>query len=316
MDIFPDTFADTSVIGVQHLEALGFSIDDLLPPPKLHFSNADGSAMAGTVLGSVDAVMTFGDVSYQGYIDVLSSLPNPLLCFDALRHLQIIPWDFPWPMNSNSQLPSTGSHVRHQQSHESVKPPPVTSTPEEARQYFLKEYSDVFIDKEQLGQGATLKPMTGPPMRIHLKDNAQPFAIHTPRLIPLAFQDAVKEELETMVAQGIIEPVGDQPSPWCHPLVAVAKPNGGVRITTDLSKLNSQVQRPAHPSPSPFSAVRSIAPDSRYFTKMDALCGYWQLPLAEEDRPLITFITTCGRYRYLRSPMGFSASRDACSSRF
>lgn len=167
------------------------------------------------------------------------------------------------------------------------------------------------MTKEQFRQGAQLKPMTGPPMRIHLKDDAKPFAIYTPRLIPLAYQDDVKKELEAMVAQGIITPVGDQPSPWCHPLVAVAKPIGGIRITTDLSKLNSQVERPAHPSPSPFSAIRSIDPSSRYFTTMDALCGYWQIPLAEEDQALTTFITPYGRYRYLRSPMGFSASGDA-----
>ncbi|XP_068241310.1 uncharacterized protein [Palaemon carinicauda] len=44
---------------------------------------------------------------------------------------------------------------------------------------------------------------------------------------------------------------------------------------------------------------------------MDALCGYWRIPLAEEDQALTTFITPYGRYRYLRSPMGFSGSGDA-----
>ncbi|XP_068226633.1 uncharacterized protein [Palaemon carinicauda] len=128
--------------------------------------------------------------------------------------------------------------------------------------------------------------MTGPPMRIHLKEDVKPFALYTTRLIPLAFQEDVKIELETIVAQGIIEPVVDQPSPWCHPLVVVAKPTGGVFVTTDLSKYS-----------------------------MDALCGYWQIPLAEEDQALTTFITPYGRYCYRRSPMGFSASEDACCRR-
>ena len=88
--------------------------------------------------------------------------------------------------------------------------------------------------------------MTGGPMRIHLKEGAVPFAVHTPRQIPFAFQHQVKEELESMVKQGIITPVGDEPSDWCHPLVVVAK-NRGVRITVDLTKLNSQVSRPTHP---------------------------------------------------------------------
>ncbi|XP_068246481.1 uncharacterized protein [Palaemon carinicauda] len=86
-----------------------------------------------------------------------------------------------------------------------------------------------------------------------------------------AFQEDVKTELEAMVAQGITEAVRDQPSPWCHPLVVVAKPTGGVCVNTVLSKI----------------------------------------PLAEEDQALTTFITPYGRYHYRRSPMGFSASGDA-----
>ena len=72
------------MIGVQHLQEIGISIKELLPPPELQFSNADGSPMKGKLLGSMEAVMKFGEASYKGYIDVLSSLPTPLLCYDAL----------------------------------------------------------------------------------------------------------------------------------------------------------------------------------------------------------------------------------------
>ena len=54
--------------------------------------------------------------------------------------------------------------------------------------------------------------MTGPPMRIHLQEDAKPFAIHNPCLIPLVFQDLVQQELDSMVSQGIITPVGEDPS--------------------------------------------------------------------------------------------------------
>lgn len=76
------------------------------------------------------------------------------------------------------------------------------------------------------------------PAVIQLREDAQPFAIHTAWLVPLAFRDSVKEELDSGVAQGVITPAGDNPSPWCHPLVTVAKVNSGVHITTTLSKLN------------------------------------------------------------------------------
>ena len=113
-----------------------------------------------------------------------------------------------------------------------------------------------------------------------------------------------------MVRQGIMTPVGDDPTDWCHPLVVVAK-DKGVRITVDLSKLSNQVSRPTHPSPTPFDAVRRVTPSSRYFTTADALCGYWQLQLAEEDQHLTTFIAPYGRFKHCRGPMGFSATGDA-----
>ena len=136
-----------------------------------------------------------------------------------------------------------------------------------------------------------------------------PFAVHTPCQIPFTFRDQVKEELDSMVAQGIITPTGDEPSEWCHPLVVVPK-NSGVRITVDLTKLNSQVSRPIHPSPTPFAAVRSVDPKARYFTTADALCGYWQMELAEEDQKLTTFITPYGRFQHCRGPMGFTTTGD------
>ena len=101
-------------------------------------------------------------------------------------------------------------------------PLPPTTPPAEAKNLFLREFKDVLISKEDLW-AVPLKPMKGPPMKIPLKDGAVPFAIYTPRQIPFAFCNQVKEELDSMVAQGIIKPTGDDPSEWCHPLVVVPK---------------------------------------------------------------------------------------------
>ncbi|XP_068245143.1 uncharacterized protein mRpL22 [Palaemon carinicauda] len=50
---------------------------------------------------------------------------------------------------------------------------------------------------------------------------------------------------------------------------------------------------------------------SKFFTTADALHGYWQMELAEEDRHLSTFITPYGRFQHCRGPMGFAATGDA-----
>ena len=50
--------------------------------------------------------------------------------------------------------------------------------------------------------------------------------------------------------------------------------------------------------------------NSKVFCKLDAVIGYYQIPLDEESRKLTTFLLPSGRYRYLRAPMGLSASSD------
>lgn len=92
----------------------------------------------------------------------------------------------------------------------------------------------------------------------------------------------------------------------------VAKPKGVGRITVDLTKLKRQVLRPAHSSPKPHVAVRRIDPKGRYFSIMDALYGYWQLPSEEQDQHLTIFITTHGRFRFCRGSMGFVATGNEC----
>ena len=65
--------------------------------------------------------------------------------------------------------------------------------------------------------------MNGDPMKFHLQKGATPHAIHGARTIPFAFQEETKKCLKEMAQQGIIDPLGDKPTDWCHPMVVVAK---------------------------------------------------------------------------------------------
>lgn len=297
LQMLPDTGADVTVIGQRHLGILHIPRSSLKPLPPVHTLTADGSEMA-PALGCFQATLRLGKRSCVAQIQVHESVQTPLLSYGHCKELAIISPEFPKPIlkvkhvNRCSELPL-----------------PATASPSAAKEYFLREFPDVLLSKEDLAK-APLKPMVAQPMKIHLKEGAVPFAINTPRQIPFAFQQQVKEELESMVRQGIIEPAGDEPSAWCHPLVVVPK-DKGVRITVDLTKLNSQISRPAHPAPTPFAAVRRVTPSARYFTTADALCGYWQLELDKKDRHLTTFITPFGRFKHCRGPMGFAATGDA-----
>ena len=298
LHMLPDTGADVTVIGRRHLDTLQIPTSCLRPPPAVTTLNADGTPMA-PALGTLQATLSIGKLSCIATILVHEDIATPLLSRSHCKVLAVIPQGFPRPILS----------VEHVSRCKAL-PFSTATTPLEARAYFLQEFQDVLVSKDDLLK-APLRPMKGPPMKIHLREDAVPFAIHTPRQIPFAFRDKVKAELDSLVAQGIIRPAGDKPSDWCHPLVVVPKNTNGVRLTVDLTKLNNQISRPAHPSPTPFAAIRSVGPKARYFTTVDALCGYWQMELAEEDQHLTTFITPYGRFQHCRGPMGFAATGDA-----
>ena len=113
-----------------------------------------------------------------------------------------------------------------------------------------------------------------------------------------------------MVQQGVIKPVGDVATAWCHPMVCVEKPHGGFSICVDLTKWKKYVKRPIHPGPSPIEVVSDIPPRQTYFTTMDALKGYWQIPLSEEAQPFTTFIAPWGGYMFCRAPMDLNSTGD------
>ena len=151
-------------------------------------------------------------------------------------------------------------------------------------------------------------------MKIFLRENAEPFALSSPRQIPFFYRNLVKDELHKHVKAGVIAPV-TEPTAWVHPLIVVSKPNGGIRLCVDFQKLNQHVRRPYYPTKIPSEAVSNIHPSSKYFTNFDAKNGYWQVPLEKKSQLLTTFITPYGRYKFLRAPMGLNSSQDEYCTR-
>lgn len=112
-----------------------------------------------------------------------------------------------------------------------------------------------------------------------------------------------------MEQQKIIAKV-TEPTEWVSSLVVVQKPNSGkLRICLDPRDLNRAILRPHYPS----RTIEDILPElsgAKYFTKMDAKSGYWNLKLNDQSSFLTTFNTSFGRYRYLRLPFGLKSSQD------
>ena len=97
-------------------------------------------------------------------------------------------------------------------------------------------------------------------------------------------------------------------------MVVCPKSDGSPRRTVDLQALNKTAVRQTHPSDTPFHLAAAI-PSGSYKSVLDCWNGYHSVPLAQEDRPLTTFITPFGKYRYRVAPMGFLAAGDAYTAR-
>ena len=116
--------------------------------------------------------------------------------------------------------------------------------------------------------------------------------------------------MSDLITARVIAPV-TEPSEWCAPAFFVPKADGKkVGLVTDYTKLNKFVKRPIHPFPSVKEIFQSIPAGTRYFAKMDAVHGYFQLALDDPSSKITTFLLPSGRFCYLRAPMGLSSSSD------
>ena len=306
----PDTGAQVTVAGRGVLDRWEMKIEDLVPSDE-KLENVSGASLH--VLGTVILTLAVAEMQVVEKVFVCNDIGGDdiYLSIDVCKGLGIVHPEFPTPLQviaerdnqrarsvssiqgAKEKMSSYGGQADEECDVDSIK------------EKLLEKYKDVFaIDGE-------LKTMNCEPMKIELKENAVPFAIYAPRQIPFAYRDQVEAELEDMLSKGIIERVGDRHTPWCHPMVVVAKPNGsGVRITADLTKLNSQVLRKVHNARSPMDVVSDRSPDARFWTTLDAKTGYWQIELDEESRDYTVFLTPYGKFRYRRSPMGYVSTGD------
>ena len=129
-----------------------------------------------------------------------------------------------------------------------------------------------------------------------------------PRNVPIPLRDKVREELSRMQALGVISPV-KEPTEWCAGMVVVPKSSGSVRICVDFRSLNKSVLLEVHRLPKVNTTLAQLAKATR-FSKVDASCGFWQIPLSEESRRFTTFITPFGRYSFNKLPFGISSAPE------
>ena len=142
-------------------------------------------------------------------------------------------------------------------------------------------------------------------VHLNVKSGANPL-FSKARTIPIRLKKQVKEEIDRLVKNGILEQVFE--SPWSSPTVNILKSNNSVRICGDFS---STVNKYLDPVNSPLVSIDDVISevgDARYFSKIDLSNAFLQLPLDNESKIFTTINTSEGLFRYNYLPFGLSCS--------
>ena len=120
------------------------------------------------------------------------------------------------------------------------------------------------------------------------------------RRVPFAQHDIIEQELDKMLDAGVIEP---STSPWASPVVLVTKKDGSTRFCVDFRRLNNITVKDSYPLPNIEDTFNAMS-GANYFCALDLASGYWQIPMAEDDRPKTAFITRRGLFQFRVMPFG------------
>ena len=108
----------------------------------------------------------------------------------------------------------------------------------------------------------------------------------------------------------IIEEVKNESTPWVSAIVTPPKKNSDdVRICTDMREANKAIEKERHPMPTIAELIHDLN-GATVFSKLDLASGYNQLVLDEESRPITTFITHLGIFRYKRLNFGTNSASE------
>ena len=152
---------------------------------------------------------------------------------------------------------------------------------------------------EDMWTTGRLGEITATEHRIMLETGTKPIRSMPYRQGP-AMQTKAEAEIRRMRDAGVLEPA---PSEWASPVVLVPKKDGSLRFCVDYRRLNAKTVPDAYPLPRIEDYLDSLG-DAEIFTRLDCNAGYWQVPVAPEDRDKTTFKSYLRTFRYTRMPFG------------
>lgn len=122
----------------------------------------------------------------------------------------------------------------------------------------------------------------------------------SPRRVSPPRQAHITKHLQEMLEDGIVVP---SRSPFSSPVTLTPKSDGAYRFCIDYRVLNAITKKDAYPLPNQDDLLAALS-RYRYFAKLDLKSGYWQIPIAPEDREKTAFVTQEGLFEFTVMPFG------------
>jgi transposase InsO family protein len=118
-------------------------------------------------------------------------------------------------------------------------------------------------------------------------------------------QGIIDEEVDKMLAEGVIEPSN---SPWSSPIVLAKKKDGKHRFCIDFRKVNEVTRKDAYPLPF-INVILDKLRRARYISTIDLKSGHWQVPLTPSSKPITAFtVPSRGLYQFRVMPFGLHSA--------
>jgi hypothetical protein len=162
---------------------------------------------------------------------------------------------------------------------------------------YREQYHDV-LDGEPHGVNTSMPHQH----IIEIKEGMEPFSRKLKRLSPLEI-DLLSKYLKEMIEGGRIRASN---SPWGANVLFVPKPDGSYRCVQDYRELNKRMKHDTYPLPR--VDVHLDMAQGVFWTKMDLLKGFYQLPMHPDSVKYTAFNTMMGKYEFLVMPMGLQSA--------
>lgn len=162
------------------------------------------------------------------------------------------------------------------------------------------DFADVLAAKLPTFTPALAKQI-GLEHRIELKDGAQPYQ-RPLRRASTAERDELLKQLTEYLNSGRVVP---STSPWGTNVLFVKKKDGSLRFCVDYRGLNDLTVKNSYALPHTEELFDRLQ-GARYFSKIDLLSGFFQIPTSPEDRAKTAFRTQFGHFEWTVLPMGLT----------